>query len=209
VSRIFGWSPIGAGLIFIPILVPSFASPLFGAISDKYGPRWLAVSGFMLAVPCLVLLRLVDHNTTRQVVLLCALLAILGTAMAIVMPPLMAEITYIVEAKEVRSPGIFGAKGAYAQAYGLFVMAFAGGCLIGPIWAGFVYDNSGWGTMGWSLAILSAGGAVPVLIWTGGLVTRDNAKTGAERAAGKREVKGVDGDVDVEAGGVMVGQEAK
>ncbi|KFY31024.1 hypothetical protein V493_01465, partial [Pseudogymnoascus sp. VKM F-4281 (FW-2241)] len=136
VARTFNWSPTGAGLIFLPILIPSFLAPLFGAISDRYGPRWLAVVGFLLAMPCLVALRFVDHNSTRQVVLLCALLAMLGTALAAVMPPLMAEITYIVEAKEVRNPGIFGAKGAYAQAYGLFVMAFAGGCLVGPIWAG-------------------------------------------------------------------------
>ncbi|OBT60591.1 hypothetical protein VE03_10001 [Pseudogymnoascus sp. 23342-1-I1] len=193
VSRTFSWSPTGAGLIFLPILIPGFFAPLFGAISDRHGPRWLAVSGFVLAIPCLVLLRFVDHNSTRQVVLLCALLAVLGTALAAVMPPLMAEITYIVEAKEVRSPGIFGAKGAYAQAYGLFVMAFAGGCLVGPIWAGFVDEKSGWGTMGWSLAVLCIGGAVPVLIWTGGLVTRNNAKTGAERAMGRREVKVDDG----------------
>ncbi|KFZ11517.1 hypothetical protein V501_04726 [Pseudogymnoascus sp. VKM F-4519 (FW-2642)] len=193
VARTFSWSPTGAGLIFLPILIPGFFAPLFGAIADRYGPRWLAVTGFLAAIPCLVLLRFVDHDSTRQVVLLCALLALLGTALAAVMPPLMAEITYIVEAKEVRSPGIFGAKGAYAQAYGLFVMAFAGGCLVGPIWAGFVDNKSGWGTMGWSLAILSFAGAVPVFIWAGGLVTRNNAKTGAERAAGKREVKVDDG----------------
>ncbi|OBT47260.1 hypothetical protein VE00_03418 [Pseudogymnoascus sp. WSF 3629] len=204
VARTFSWSPTGAGLIFLPILIPGFFAPLFGAIADRYGPRWLAVSGFLGAIPCLVLLRFVDHDSTRQVVLLCALLALLGTALAAVMPPLMAEITYIVEAKEVRSPGIFGAKGAYAQAYGLFVMAFAGGCLVGPIWAGFVDNKSGWGTMTWSLAILSFAGAVPVFIWAGGLVTRNNAKTGAERAAGKREVKVDDGG---EEG--VVGEEAR
>ncbi|KFY77819.1 hypothetical protein V499_02882 [Pseudogymnoascus sp. VKM F-103] len=204
VARTFSWSPTGAGLIFLPILIPGFFAPLFGAIADRYGPRWLAVSGFLGAIPCLVLLRFVDHDSTRQVILLCALLALLGTALAAVMPPLMAEITYIVEAKEVRSPGIFGAKGAYAQAYGLFVMAFAGGCLVGPIWAGFVDNKSGWGTMGWSLAILSFAGAVPVFIWAGGLVTRNNAKTGAERAAGKREVKVDDGG---EEG--VVGEEAR
>ncbi|OBT89603.1 hypothetical protein VE02_01768 [Pseudogymnoascus sp. 03VT05] len=204
VARTFSWSPTGAGLIFLPILIPGFAAPLFGAIADRYGPRWIAVTGFLAAIPCLVLLRFVDHDSTRQVVLLCALLALLGTALAAVMPPLMAEITYIVEAKEVRSPGIFGAKGAYAQAYGLFVMAFAGGCLVGPIWAGFVDNKSGWGTMVWSLAILSFGGAVPVFIWAGGLVTRNNAKTGAERAAGKKEVKVDDGG---EEG--VVGEEAR
>ena len=212
VSRTFSWSPTGAGLIFIPVLLPGFLAPLFGALSDRHGPRWLAVSGFLLSIPCLVLLRFVDHNSTRQVVLLCALLAILGTALAAVMPPLMAEITYIVEAKEVRTPGIFGKKGAYAQAYGLFVMAFAGGCLVGPIWAGFVDARSGWGTMGWSLAVLSFGGAVPVVVWTGGLITRVNAKTGAERAVGRREVKvddGGEGGTVVDNGVGVAGEEGE
>ena len=72
----------------------------------------------MLAIPPWILLRLVTYNSIRQKVLLCALLALIGLALACVFPPLMAEITYVVEAKEKAYPGRYGSNGAYAQAYG-------------------------------------------------------------------------------------------
>ncbi|OXV05998.1 hypothetical protein Egran_06235 [Elaphomyces granulatus] len=50
----------------------------------------------------------------------------------------MAEITYVIDAKEKKQPGKFGKGGAYAQAYGLYFSSFAGGAVIGPIWAGFM-----------------------------------------------------------------------
>ena len=34
----FGWNATGAGLIFLPIVVPTFAGPLIGHLSDKQGP---------------------------------------------------------------------------------------------------------------------------------------------------------------------------
>jgi MFS family permease len=184
VQDTFHWDSIGAGLVFLAIFIPSFLSPLIGWISDRHGPRWLTVCGFMFAIPFWILLRLVTHDSLGQKVLLCALLSLIGLALTLVMPPLMAEITYVVEAKEKQNPGRYGSTGAYAQAYGLFVMAFAAGTLLGPIWAGYVRHKAGWGTMSWSLGVFSLAGAVPCLIWTGGLVTRNNAKSGDERAVG-------------------------
>jgi MFS family permease len=166
-------------------MIPGFAAPLVGWASDKYGARWLTVTGFILAIPFWVLLRLVIHDSLGQKILLCALLSLIGVALTLVMPPLMAEITYVVEAKENESPGRFGTAGAYAQAYGLFVTAFAAGTLIGPVWAGYVRTSAGWGTMSWSLGLFGLAAAVPCLIWTGGLITEANAKTGDERAVGK------------------------
>ncbi|EON68984.1 hypothetical protein W97_08242 [Coniosporium apollinis CBS 100218] len=170
VHETFGWTSLGAGLIFLPITIPSFLAPLAGWISDRYGPRWPATAGFILAAPCFVCLRFVTASSLQTKVLLCALLAVLGLALASAMPPLMAEITYVVQAKERKRPGSFGERGAYAQAYGLFNMAFAGGCLVGPIWAGLVRERAGWGTMGWSLGALSAVSAVPVAVWVGGFI---------------------------------------
>ncbi|KAI9742196.1 MAG: hypothetical protein M1818_004096 [Claussenomyces sp. TS43310] len=178
----FGWGSIGAGLVFLAVNLPSFAAPGIGYLTDHYGPRWFAVVGFIAAMPFWVLLRLVTHDSMGQKVLFCALLSLIGAALILAMTPLMAEITYVVEAKEKKTPGIFGAKGAYAQAYGLFVTAFAAGSLVGPIWAGYVRAGAGWGTMTWTLGLFCVSGAVPVLIWTGGLITRQNAKSGDERA---------------------------
>jgi len=116
VEHTFGWDSLGAGLIFLAVMIPSFGAPVVGWASDNYGPRWLCVGGFVSAVPFWTLLRLVDHDSLGQKVLLSALLALIGVSLTLVFPPLMAEITYVVEAKERESPGCFGATGAYAQA---------------------------------------------------------------------------------------------
>ena len=118
VHDLFGWSSLGAGLIFLPLILPTFIAPLTGHYSDTHGPRLPVIAGFLLACPILVLLRLVSHESTSQIVLLCALLALLGFALALGMTPLLAEITYLVSHKEKTHPGAFGGKGAYATAYG-------------------------------------------------------------------------------------------
>ncbi|KZF24304.1 MFS general substrate transporter [Xylona heveae TC161] len=189
VHRIFHWGATAAGLIFLPAVLPSFVSPVVGFLSDKYGPRWLATIGFILALPFWVLLRLVDHDSTGQKVLLCALLAFIGFSLTLAMPPLMAEITYVVEAKEKKYPGRFGPTGAYAQAYGLFNTAFAGGTLIGPVWSGFIEERAGWKTMSWTLGLLSGVMAVPIVIWTGGSIFK---KETAEPEPRQEEITALD-----------------
>ncbi|GAB7364646.1 hypothetical protein MBLNU230_g5449t1 [Neophaeotheca triangularis] len=177
----FGWNSVGAGLVFLPIVITSFFGPLIGWASDKYGPRWFATAGFVMATPLLILLRLVDHNSLKQKVLLCALLALIGIALALQLTPVMAEITYTVVAKEQKqAPGFFGKNGAYAQAYGLFNMGFAAGSLVGPLVAGMVVQAHGWGLATLILGILSIVTAVPVVIWTGGSIRK---KRGSDREA--------------------------
>jgi MFS family permease len=184
VYKVFNWDSTASGLVFMALIIPTFFGPLVGALSDHYGPRWLTVAGFLLAAPFWVLLRLVTQDTIGQKVLFCALLALIGSCLTLVMSPLMAEITYCVEAMEKKQPGIFGKTGAYAQAYGLFVTSFAAGTLIGPLWGGLVESKAGWPTMTWTLALFSAAGALTSFIWTGGLITKRNAKSGDERAIG-------------------------
>lgn len=165
----FGWNAIGAGLIFLPVTLPAFLAPFIGQASDKYGPRYLATAGFILAAPAIILQRLVDGNTIRQKVLLCALLTILGVALNLVLTPLMAEITYSVEATVKKRPkGFLGDKGAYAQAYGLFNMAFAAGSMIGPLIGGLVVESAGWPTGTLVLGLISAAFTLPTWWWTGG-----------------------------------------
>jgi len=170
VSHLFGWHSLGAGLIFLPLVLPSFLAPFIGAYADRHGPRLPTFLGFLLATPFLVLLLLVSHPGIRQIVLMCALLGLLGFALTMVMTPLMAEITYEVAAQEKAQPGKFGPKGAYAQAYGLFSTAFAGGMLVGPLWGGFVTGTAGWGTTCWSLGVWSVVSAVPAVLFTGGWI---------------------------------------
>lgn len=103
------------GLAFLPLVIPTFACGVIGALVDKYGGRWFATAGFVLIAPFEILLRFVTHNTLGQKVLLCVLLAILGFTQNLVIAPIMTEITHVVAGKEKQRPGLFGENGAYAQ----------------------------------------------------------------------------------------------
>ncbi|MCJ1385197.1 hypothetical protein MMC17_008318 [Xylographa soralifera] len=152
----FGWTSTGAGLIFLAFVFPTFAAPYVGALADKHGPRWLATAGFVLALPSFVLLRLVTYNSSGQVVLLCALLALIGLSLALILPPMTAEATHVIRAEKREKP-------AYAQAYGLVNCMWAAGTLVGPIWGGYVVAEAGWATMGWSLALVSGVSVIPTV----------------------------------------------
>ncbi|KJX98813.1 MFS transporter like protein [Zymoseptoria brevis] len=187
VRDIFSWSSLGAGLIFLPIVIASFLGPWIGGLADRYGPRWLATSGFILATPFLVLLRLVDHNSISQKVMLCAFLVVIGLGLNLALVPLMAEITYAVQAKAARAEvGAFGRNGAYAQAYSLFNVAWAAGSMIGPLLAGLIVEAHGWSLATLILGIVSLVTAVPTAIWTGGSWFK-------ERRRGKMVGSGVEG----------------
>lgn len=90
-----------------------------GSLCDKYGPKWIATTGYILACPFMILLRLPTVNEVGQVVLMCALLAIVGLALCLQITPMMAEVTYILVELEKERPGRFGRNGGYAQAVGL------------------------------------------------------------------------------------------
>ncbi|CAN9202652.1 unnamed protein product [Alternaria alternata] len=176
-ANTFNWNSTGAALLFLPIIIPSLLSPLWGWLSDKYGGRYVVVVGFLCGCPPLVCLRFVDENTMKDKVLICALLAVTGLFVGMTFAPVMAEISAVAEAKEKKMiangrPG-FGKGGAFAQAYALYNCAFAGGCMVGPLLAGFLVEDSGWGTMAAVLGALSAVTAVPGFLWLGGWVLRN------------------------------------
>ncbi|KAI1746628.1 major facilitator superfamily domain-containing protein [Xylaria castorea] len=168
VTSTFNWSATGAGLIFLPLFLPAFLGPYIGHLTDLHGPKLLTAVGFLSALPSYVLLRYVDHQALNQEILLIALLALIGISLTLVNTPIFTEIVHIVIAKEKSQPGIFGPGGVTAQAYGLYNVAFAAGTIAGPLFAGFVRERSGWGTMGWSLGLLSGATSIPVVLITGG-----------------------------------------
>lgn len=61
-----------------------------------------------------------------------------------------------------------GLNGAYAQSYSLFNVSWAIGSIVGAYFAGGICDRSGWGTVGWSYAILCGTVAIPTFLFCGG-----------------------------------------
>ena len=162
-NQTFGWEALGAGLIFLATSTTSLLEPYFGHLSDKYGTRYFAVAAFALSVPPYLLLRLVEYDSRGQKILLVILLSLIGTCWSLGMTPLTAEISKILDEFERTRPGIFGARGASAQAFGLTNVAFAAGSMVGPIWGGYMKDAIGWGNMTSSIALLSAVTVIPLV----------------------------------------------
>lgn len=183
VKGIFHWNSSGAGLVFLALMIPTFVSPVFGWLADKHGPRWYAAGGLLITAIPLILLRLVTHNTTDHKVLLCILLGIVGALSTCFEIPLCVEVVREVERKSQEDPKQYGGKGAYAQAFGLNNMVWAAGMVVGPIWGGFVFENAGWGTMNWTLGMLSAASAVPSVIWVGGNIFAKSPKRDIRRSS--------------------------
>lgn len=171
VNALFSWQQTGQGLIFITILLPSLLQPIFGAITDRYqqGRRLLAAGGCLLATPAYVLLRLVTQDTLGQKILLCALLVIIGLAMAIAMPAIIAEIGATVADAEKNDPQAINGS-VIATGWSLVNAAYAAGCLLGPLFAGLIRDTAGWQTTTWCLGLLSAVTGVFLLLCLGGWI---------------------------------------
>jgi MFS family permease len=74
----FHWKSLESGFSFLTIAIPGLAGPLAGLLSDKLGPRPVALAGFLLTTPSLVALQFVHEDSIRQVVLLCVLLTLAG-----------------------------------------------------------------------------------------------------------------------------------
>lgn len=172
VSRTFDWNSLAAGLIFLALVVPTCISPLVGWLSDKHGPRWYIATGYLLSATPLILLRLIDHNSTQQKLLLGVFLALFGAFGTLFEIPVWAEIIRCTEIRTKANPRQYSADGAVGQAYGLSNLFYSLGVTVGPLIAGFIYETAGWGNMVLVLGILSVVSAVPTVLCTGGYIWR-------------------------------------
>ena len=77
--------------------------------------------------------------------------------------PLAADMYDIVSQLGEEHYLLFGPGGAFAKAYGLFNTALAFGAMVGPAFAGLLYDREGWSVSVWAMAAFCASGVVPVV----------------------------------------------
>ncbi|KAH9990464.1 major facilitator superfamily domain-containing protein [Xylariaceae sp. FL0662B] len=155
VQDTFHWTSLGAGLILLPCAIPSLCEPIFGWLVDKLGVRVMAVTGFALLTPSLFFLSFAHEDSTRDKVLLWALLGCTGFCMAMAGPAGFIEAATILARMEEEEPGVFEPNGGTGLSISLQTSAFFIGLLAGPAWGGFVTAGAGWPTTCWSLALLS------------------------------------------------------
>ena len=78
VKQQFHWTSASAGLIFLGVALPSLLSPIAGYCSDRFGPRWIVVGGFMASASGLFAIGFISEPEIWQEVGLCSLLVLIG-----------------------------------------------------------------------------------------------------------------------------------
>lgn len=202
VKETFDFSPTAAGLIFLTIVVPSLFGPVAGWLTDRYGPRWFVVVSFFIAMPLFICLRLTDSKTIVSIVVLCILLFFIGLAVTVAMPGAMGEISASVVEFEASQPGIFGERGAFAQAFALFNIAFSLGSVIGPVLGGFVAHEIGWKGLTLVMGMLCLLTSVVTVWYTGGLITKKDLRFWERKDSGSGE--SVQSDVEAEQSAIAL-----
>ena len=152
VNSTFHWTALAAGIIFLCIAIPTGCGPLAGALSDRFGACWVAISGFALTAPMLILLRLVTQDSLEHKVLLCMLLVLLGATLTLFLSPLGAECTFVAEETSRTVCGDL-----YASSFSLMNCSLAS--------AGGLVDALGWKWMTVLLGMLLRNRVHPM--WTG------------------------------------------
>ncbi|KAL1965741.1 hypothetical protein VTN77DRAFT_5241 [Rasamsonia byssochlamydoides] len=151
-----------------------------GSLVDRHGPRIAAFLGFSFLVPVFLLLRLVTDDSTGSRILLVVLLTLAGFSFTAQLVSLIVAVSEPVERQERECPGIFGERGATAQAYALHNISWASGQLIGPVVSGGLVEAAGWTVLVTVLAVIS--GATAVLLacscrlWTGRWIATDSRR---------------------------------
>ncbi|KAJ6103350.1 hypothetical protein N7486_005777 [Penicillium sp. IBT 16267x] len=165
--ELFAWTPKGAGIIFLALTIPSFAGVQIGKLIDSVGVRILGAISFAACCCAWILMRLVTENSPGHIALLVVLLLILGLTIVTIEIVAMMEVSQVITDYEAEFPGVFGEKSPIAQAYALFNMSFAAGQLLGPMMAGPIRVNAGWGIMTLVLGLLAGVTAIPFGLFSG------------------------------------------
>ena len=96
---------------------------------------------------------------------LVGLLLSLGTSLGLILTPVWAEATYVVDELVERGEA---RKGGYATAFGLMNVAYAVGSLVGPLIGGLGTERWGWERLVTGAGMACLVGLLPVVVWMGG-----------------------------------------
>lgn len=172
----FNYTSLGVGLTYISLVIPTFLAPIAGKPADRYGSRGLLTSALLVGIAPLACLRFVDHNSLKQKVLLCALLALIGLCAAGRLGIYSAQVDHAVSEHARVHLDLFSHDKAIAQAQGIWSASYSIGCAIGPIWGGLIQGAAGWKTETWTLTLLSTTGALVVFRFADGPIWRPRAE---------------------------------
>ncbi|KAK4866855.1 hypothetical protein LT330_008018 [Penicillium expansum] len=150
----YHWSSLGAGLVFLPLTIPSVLSISITYFVRHFMPRTVVVTGFVLMAVPMVSLRWTQANTIHHEIALVSLLSVVGLCLTTVQAIIMGDVSNAVRKIESLH-GITEEKSSgQGRGYALCNMAFAAGQTLGPLAGGLIKHKLGWGFMTLVLGIL-------------------------------------------------------
>lgn len=189
VKETYNWASSGAGLIFLPLTIPSFLTILIGRHAERLGPRNIITTAFLTAIIPMIALRFTEVNNLAHQVVLVALLSVLGICLSAGQALTMAEVSNAVHEIEAKH-GCDSASSGMGRGYAFCNMAFAGGQFIGPVIGGMTRGQLGWGAMTLILAGICLGAGVPAFLFVGGSIGKKGKGKGVEEVNGIGEANG-------------------
>ncbi|KAJ3373064.1 hypothetical protein GGF31_001051 [Allomyces arbusculus] len=147
-SATFGTSVATNGLMYLAISIPSLlASVLIGFLCDRYSARVIQVAGLAALAMVLPLLALPPSIPVAIVVLI-----VFGCMFPVAATPPLPEMGTYVHAEY---------PGAAGSVYSMFNLSYALAIFVGPVFAGFVYEEAGyWACLGTFAGVSAAMGGV-------------------------------------------------
>ena len=168
-SEVFGFGSLKASLLFLPLGIMNLClGPLGGWAIDRYGTKLVAVTGFGLLAPALVVLRFPEKATANKRLPLYVLnLAMCGFGLPLLGSSSVVEAGNVVKKFHRRNPSCFRQHGPYAQLYAVNHTVFSLGFTVGPLISGALKDSVGYGNMNAGLAAISGLTALMCWFWLG------------------------------------------
>jgi len=167
-SELYGFDSLKAGLLFLTLSVPDLLlGPVMGWLTDCYGTKLVACSGYTVLTAALALLRLARPGGAHEITMYAALLGFAGIGLSIISSPGVVEAGKVVERYYHANRGLFGGRPPYAQLYGVDSMVYSAGLMVGPLLAGQLKVSIGYGNMNAVLAGLCFVTAVVSGLFTG------------------------------------------
>ncbi|KAJ5556169.1 hypothetical protein N7494_000084 [Penicillium frequentans] len=150
----YHWSSLGAGLIFLPMTIPSILSTHIAHFVRRFVPRTIVMTGFFLMAVPMVSLRWAQGNTIHHEIALISLLFIIAFCVTTVQAIIMGDVSNATRKIESLHGITEEDSTGQGRSYALCNMAFAAGQTLGPLGGGIMKHEWGWGCMTLVLGIL-------------------------------------------------------
>ncbi|KAI0996486.1 hypothetical protein K3495_g11694 [Podosphaera aphanis] len=172
---LFSFTPLHAGLIFIPLLFPELVfGPIAGLCVDRFGTKWPSVFGLFFLVLPLSLLGCIhsvapgEEGYITEILKFSMVLAGCGVGLALIGSQSIVDASIVVGFYEQANPDWFPEGGPYAQLYAVNGMVFSLGLAVGPLFASFIKETYSYAIMNFCVAGLCIAVGVLCATFMGG-----------------------------------------